>query len=218
VQAAIAIADVHTVEGGGTAKKPAVAMAHTDISPQQFVIVNRERNRNDHHHHHRNGHNEEEEEEEGNRFKLTDFNRMRMLRVDPDLDNSPCPYKVKKNAGRNRSPEEYAYLPQTEKVDVYSLGNMLFMLLTNETRLFDNDSTDTAMNKVKSGERPFVSRAIRQSQDPIDQALLKAMSMCHLQDIKERATALQVANFLKANLELIDPGRLESWGVTSVQQ
>jgi serine/threonine protein kinase len=203
VQAAIAIADVHTVEGGGTAKKPAVAMAHTDISPQQFVIVNHE---HDGHHN----------EEEGNRFKLTDFNRMRMLRVDPDRDNSPCPYKVKKNGGRNRSPEEYAYKPQTEKVDVYSLGNILYMLLTNETRLFDNDSTDTAMNKVKSGERPFVPREIRQSQDPIDRALLKAMSMCHVQEIKERATALQVANFLKANLELIDPGRLESWGVTSV--
>jgi serine/threonine protein kinase len=211
VQAAIAIADVHTVEGGGTLKKPIVAMAHTDISPQQFVIVNHER----YLHQPRQGHSHDDNDDEGNRFKLTDFNRMRMLRIDPELQ-SPCPYMVKKNSGRLRSPEEYAYLPQTEKVDVYSLGNILYMLLTNETRPFDNDSTDTAMSKVKRGERPFVSKEIRQSQDPIDRALLQAMNMCHVQEASERSTALQVANFLKANLELIDPGRLESWGLSTV--
>jgi hypothetical protein len=94
--------------------------------------------------------------------------------------------------------------------------NILYMLLTNETRPFDSDSTDTAMAKVKQGERPFVSQEIRLSQDPIDRAFLKAMNMCQVQDVRERATALQVANFLKANLELIDPGRLESWGVMNV--
>lgn len=220
VQAAIAIADVHTVEGGGTLKKPIVAMAHTDINPQQFVIVSHERYHHVHdQHHHRqdqgNGDNDDDDDDEGNRFKLTDFNRMRMLRIDPELQ-SPCPYMVKKNSGRLRSPEEYAYLPQTEKVDVYSLGNILHMLLTNETRPFDKDSTDTAMSKVKQGERPFVSQEIRLSKDPIDRALLQAMTMCHVQEANERSTALQVANFLKANLELIDPGRLESWGLSIV--
>jgi serine/threonine protein kinase len=214
VQAAMAIADVHTVEGGGTAKNPIVAMAHTDISPQQFVLVNSER-------HHNNVNNDQHprransNDEEDIRVKLTDFNRVRMLRIDPDL-HSPCPYKVKKNGGRLRSPEEYAYIPQTEKVDVYSLGNILYMLLTNETRPFDSDSTDTAVEKIKQGERPFVSQEIRLSPDPIDRALLKAMNMCQVQDIKERPTALQLSNFLNANLELIDPGRLESWGVMNV--
>ena len=63
-QAAIALSEFHTVEA-------IVPMAHTDISPSQFVKV-------------------------GNRFKLNDFNRVRFLRWN-EKKNETCSYYVSEN-------------------------------------------------------------------------------------------------------------------------
>ena len=65
-------------------------MAHTDISPGQFIKV-------------------------GDRYKLNDFNRARFLRWNVKKDE-PCGYYVDRNPGRNRSPEVYSYKLQSEKV------------------------------------------------------------------------------------------------------
>lgn len=73
-----------------TDKEGRPAIAHTDIAPGQFVRV-------------------------GDIYKLNDFNRARFLRTNI-TDGSVCTYKVGNNPGKNRSPEEYAYRPQTEKV------------------------------------------------------------------------------------------------------
>lgn len=65
-------------------------IAHTDIGPDQFILI-------------------------GDRYKLNDFNRARFL-LKFKSNGTNCPYFVNKNPGKNRSPEEYAYEPQTEKV------------------------------------------------------------------------------------------------------
>jgi hypothetical protein len=65
-------------------------IAHTDIGPDQFILI-------------------------GGRYKLNDFNRARFL-LNFKGNGTNCPYFVNKNPGKNRSPEEYAYKPQTEKV------------------------------------------------------------------------------------------------------
>ena len=49
------------------------------------------------------------------RVKLNDFNRARFLPWDAET-KTVCSFRVGKNPGRNRSPEEYAYKPETEKV------------------------------------------------------------------------------------------------------
>ena len=84
-QAAIGLAAVHNSDIEGIA-----SIAHTDISPMQFIKVN-------------------------NRYKLNDFNRARFLRWS-QTKKQACTYKVGKNPGTNRAPEEYQYLEQTEKV------------------------------------------------------------------------------------------------------
>lgn len=82
----MALASVHNIDKEG---RPSIA--HTDISPDQYLLS-----------------------DEGY-FKLNDFNRARFLRYS-EVNNTVCPFYVGKNSGKNRSPEEYAYGPETEKV------------------------------------------------------------------------------------------------------
>ena len=84
-QAASGLAAFHNIDREGRA-----SMAHTDISPGQFIKI-------------------------GNRYKLNDFNRARFLRWNVKK-NETCGYYVDRNPGRNRSPEEYNYRLQSEKV------------------------------------------------------------------------------------------------------
>jgi hypothetical protein len=79
------LAAVHNVDKEGRA-----SIAHTDISPAQFVRV-------------------------GDKYKLNDFNRARFLRWNISSE-SLCTFSIASNPGKNRSPEEYNFLPETEKV------------------------------------------------------------------------------------------------------
>ena len=84
-QAAIGLATIHNIDGEAQA-----SMAHTDISPSQFIKV-------------------------GEVYKLNDFNRARFLPWSR-RDQKICPYRVASNPGKFRSPEEYKYEDQTEMV------------------------------------------------------------------------------------------------------
>ena len=157
-------------------------MAHTDISPGQYIKV-------------------------GNIYKLNDFNRARFIRWNIKK-NKPCGYYVDKNPGKNRSPEEYKYAEQSEKVDVYSLGNIFYMLLQREWPF--SDVTDAETKKlVKDGYRPSFDADIWNSTDPSDIALKEAMLMCHEQDPRERASARQVEKYLRKQLRKLYPDSLE---------
>lgn len=148
-------------------------IAHTDITPGQFIKV-------------------------GNRYKLSDFNRARFLRWNVKKDE-PCGYRVEHNPGRNRSPEEYRYALQSEKVDVYSLGNIYYMLLQKEWPFMDVDEKE-ARKLVKQGYRPSFDTEVWNSTDPVDQALKEAMFMCHEQEPEDRASAQQIETYLKEKL------------------
>lgn len=84
-QVAMAVADVHNFDKEGQA-----SMAHTDITPSQFILID-------------------------GVFKLNDFNRARFIRWSTELNES-CGFYVGKNPGKMRSPEEYKYEEQSEKV------------------------------------------------------------------------------------------------------
>jgi serine/threonine protein kinase len=96
------------------------------------------------------------------------------------------------------------------QIDVYSLGNVFYMLLMQDWP-FKGLSVETAQAKIKAGLRPDFYADVWNSTHPIDEALKTAMLMCHEQDVEKRATARQVESFLTQKLVDIDPGRLESW-------
>jgi hypothetical protein len=96
-QASIGLAALHNVDKEGRA-----SIAHTDISPSQFIQID-------------------------GIYKLNDFNRARFLRWNDEKDKA-CPYSVGKNPGKNRSPEEYAYKPQSEKVSTWRRSIFFYRL------------------------------------------------------------------------------------------
>ena len=98
-----------------------------------------------------------------------------------------------------RAPEEYNYKVETQKVDIYSLGNIFYAILTGEN-VFKNEDSDDVKNIVKEGGRPHIEESMRLSTDRVDMALIKAMQMCHIQDPEKRATADQLKIFLAAEL------------------
>lgn len=104
-QVAMAVADVHNFDKEGQA-----SVAHTDITPSQFILID-------------------------GVFKLNDFNRARFIRWSTEL-NEPCGYYVGKNPGKMRSPEEYKYEEQSEKVRDYNT----FVRVVDSQSLF-SDST-----------------------------------------------------------------------------
>jgi hypothetical protein len=84
-------------------------------------------------------------------------------------------------------------------------------------RAFYDVTEEAAQELVIQGKRPSpngnTAAQLWTSNDPVDLALKSAMDMCLTYNVTERATARQVETFLKTQLERIDPGRLEAWGV-----
>jgi serine/threonine protein kinase len=104
---------------------------------------------------------------------------------------------------KNRSPEEYLYVEETEKVDIYSLGNIFYFLLVGE-RVFSELDNDDVYDLVKKGERsPIPSKFTTMSEDPVHKAIIKAIEMCWIQDPEDRATSKEVAKYLTAMSKLI---------------
>lgn len=151
-------------------------LAHTDIKPDQFLV-------------------------QDGYYKLTDFNRVRFLLWNKKQD-LPCGFHVPKNGGIWRSPEEYSYEPETEKVDVYSLGNVLYFMLTREYPWKDFSSKEV-YEAVKKGDRPEISKEIRKSDHPFDKFMIKAIEMCYTHNMKERPGAFEVAAKLQEGIDLL---------------
>jgi hypothetical protein len=152
-------------------------IAHTDIKPNQFLY------------------------QEGY-YKLTDFNRVRFLAWDDDI-NETCGFTVGVNGGQWRSPEEYAFGKETEKVDVYSLGNILFFLVTQGMNPWQDEGIEPkeVYERVKDGKRPRLPHEILASSHVYERTMRRAIELCFHQDPRERASAQQVANLLATGLQ-----------------
>ena len=168
---------VHHAHNFNSEGKP--TLAHTDIKPDQFIF-------------------------QDGYYKLSDFNRVRFLMWNRKRDLQ-CGFHVGKNGGEYRSPEEYSYQAETEKVDVFSLGNVLYYLLTRHEP-WEDYKLKQVYDLVKLGQRPKIPDQIYQSTHIFERYMIKAMEMAWIHEHTERPGALEVANAIKEGLDLYASG------------
>jgi len=101
---------------------------------------------------------------------------------------------------QNRSPEEYAYERQSEKVDIYSFGNVLYSVLTGLWPWKDIKDK-SARKRIRYGERPEIPSSYRDSTNPFEQALLKLIDLSWIHEPTKRASARELQKFIISELE-----------------
>jgi serine/threonine protein kinase len=103
-----------------------------------------------------------------------------------------------------RAPQEYSYKPETEKIDVWSLGNVLYYILTRREP-FDKYNDDEIPVHVMEGNVPDIKDAtILNSTHPFDMTLLKVVKMCWEYDPEKRPSSRQVASILQEALNKLN--------------
>jgi serine/threonine protein kinase len=99
-----------------------------------------------------------------------------------------------------QAPEQFLKsAPLTHKADVYSLGNILYFLLTGN-KPFHLLDPDKAEAKIRKGERPIIDEPILNSTHPFHVILRKAIDVCLEFNPEQRPDARSVVAFLRKSL------------------
>ncbi|KAL9179449.1 hypothetical protein ACHAXT_008739 [Thalassiosira profunda] len=130
------------------------------------------------------------------RLQLGDFNRGIFLERNATAPDTACTFQMTDNYGTTRAPEEYKHEPQTIAVDVWSLGSIIFHLLTGR-KVWDKTKKNEAQEAVVGGLLPEIDATIVNASDPVNGVLMKALDMCWVYEPSKRATAREVASFLQ---------------------
>lgn len=139
--------------------------------------------------------------------RINDFNRCRFVpRKDGDPSGEMCPVKIPSAPGVNRSPEEYGQLRLTEKIDVFSAGNILYGILTGH-RHWATSSKRVIKKAVMSGQKPAIPDKFLQ--EPSDKALAELMDRAYEKKSKRRISAREMVEELEVILNAAkeDEGR-----------
>ena len=170
INATEAVADVHNYNEVGYA-----TIAHTDLNPKQFLLT-------------------------GKQLKLNDFNRGILLSWN-EGKAEPCPI----NSGiawraRFQSPEEHLNSVQSEKIDVFTLGLVLWVILTGRTTPYKGMDQSERRDFVTSGKTLFnvSSPALAlASTDPYEAAIASAIFKCWTFSPQERPSARDILSILR---------------------
>jgi len=164
LKAARGLDAVHDIDGDGMS-----AVSHGDLKPQQYLLF------------------------EDDTMRLSDFNRGRFIRRNSTSPDTSCPYTIGQNDAAFRAPEEYLYLPETAKIDVWALGSILYFILTGRD-VWSDTPTREAQKLIIEGEMPEFPKP---SGDPVDAILRKAIDLCYVYDPEERPNAKDIVTFLE---------------------
>lgn len=99
----------------------------------------------------------------------------------------------------------------SEKVDIYSLGNILYQLLVGHSARGRSieDRKEEVRSTIKNGIPPWLSPSLVADEDPGISALVQAMSECYQPNPKDRSNARNIALNLRQAYELIYPTNSE---------
>ena len=158
----------------GLADIHGIGLVHGDLTINQYLITNAT-------------------------LQLSDFNRCVVLRSNhTDQNNTFCTFDVLQQFGKFTAPEVYKNEPKTSAIDVYSLGSIVYHILTGKSVWSCKKcSMDKARDAIVMGQRPHISSKVLNSTDPVDSILMEALDMCYMYNPSQRATAKEVATFLE---------------------
>lgn len=184
------IADVHSIDGEDIA-----TLTHFDINFSNIGVVN-------------------------GSIKLNDFN-IAVLRKWNTTSNEPCGFPSRYPNPQWRSPEE-ALESQflTEKVDVYSMGNIFFRLICrhepwNHYEKGGKPPKEEITAKVQAGILPVIPDFILESTDFATVAIREAMFKAYTTDPKLRPSARSISNDLNRALIIAENFEKEEDQVSS---
>lgn len=136
---------------------------------------------------------------------LNDFNRCRFVtkkesNITSKSSLEACPVYIPTSPGSYRSPEEYDSSPLTEKLDVYSAGNILFGIITGE-RPWGDQRGKHIKSSIQRGDRPEINETIRNAAGTVDAELTRLLDRVYESDPTKRASAKEIVNELEKLLE-----------------
>jgi len=131
--------------------------------------------------------------------KVNDFNRCRFMARNTE-DGSPCPFHIPSAPGKMRAPEEYKYSKLDEKLDMYSVANVLYSILTQE-KAWDDYSSSETKSMVKKGTLPTIEVADKTMPKAVREALVELNHRAYALDPKKRISASELASELEKLLE-----------------
>ena len=146
---------------------------------------------------------------------LNDFNRCRfMTKKDRPNDETynatsttsdgptlkSCPLYIGSAPGSSRSPEEYSMEALSEKLDIYSAGNVLYGIITGN-RPWNNERGKHIKSDIQKGRRPHVDDTIRNAMGTVDAELTRLLDRAYEHDPTKRASAREIVDNLEKLLD-----------------
>eukprot|EP00522_Entomoneis_paludosa_P015623 CAMPEP_0172449426 /NCGR_PEP_ID=MMETSP1065-20121228/8141_1 /TAXON_ID=265537 /ORGANISM="Amphiprora paludosa, Strain CCMP125" /LENGTH=433 /DNA_ID=CAMNT_0013201101 /DNA_START=371 /DNA_END=1672 /DNA_ORIENTATION=- len=128
------------------------------------------------------------------RLKLNDFNKADIMMYS-DTKQDYCKVRQGIGPGDWRSPEEYRDDPFDEQIDIFSLGNNFYSILTGLEPFPDLCKPETSAERVRDGERSFLDPRWK-SQSYEEGKLFELIQMCWEQDPKNRPKISDIVSFL----------------------
>jgi len=203
--------DLH--EGDGTTDMEWLPVIHADLQAKQYLV-----------------------DSDTGKVYLNDFNRCRFIAKKdspiPAANNvtlatnvgthiQSCPVYIPTAPGYARSPEEYNNAPLTEKLDIYSAGNILYGIITGK-KPWNGERGKHIKDDIQTGKRPEVDAAIRDAEGTVDAELVRLLDRVYEADPDERASAKEVVVALEQLLEKVlaryETGDRESIGSSNVAE
>ena len=144
------------------------------------------------------------------KIKLVDFNRAEPLLWDTKKEEY-CKWRNGMSPdGSLRAPEENVDAGLTEQLDVFSLGNVFYTVLTGAS-VWEGYSISESVRNIVEGEQMPIDAIFYKTFT--SEVLAQAISLCWTYDAEERPTIFEIVKFLEqaieSNIRNPDGGTLE---------
>ncbi|KAL7523183.1 hypothetical protein ACHAXR_000056, partial [Thalassiosira sp. AJA248-18] len=130
-------------------------------------------------------------------IKFVDYNRAEPLLYDTKNDKYCKWTNGEPSDGVFRAPEENIDAPLTEKIDVYSLGNVFYSILTGRL-VWEDYEYDERTRRIVEGVNLPIPEIYNES--PSSHDLVRATYACWTNDAEERPSIFEVVEFLEESV------------------